>query len=59
MIYGYQIDAILDKHVKEIPYEGKEVNRQGIIEDVLQLIENDQQRERKNTGGSGKPISES
>lgn len=49
MIYGFEIERILDEHIKEIPYEGKEVNKQGIIEDILQLIENDQQRERENT----------
>ena len=45
MIYGYEIEEILDKHIKEIPYEGKEVNKSGIIEDVLQLIEDDKRRE--------------
>ena len=49
MIYGFEIEKILDEHIKEIPYEGKEVDKQGIIEDILQLIENDQQRERENT----------
>lgn len=44
MIYGYQIENILDRNIKDIPYEGKEVDKSAIIEEILALIEEDDKR---------------
>lgn len=32
------IRAIIDRNIKEVPYEGKEVNKDGIVDSVIQLI---------------------
>lgn len=38
MINRYDIEKILDKNIKEIPYEGKEIDKYSIIEELLDLI---------------------
>lgn len=35
-----QIEKILDSNIKEIPYEGKEVDKQEIVESICELIRN-------------------
>jgi hypothetical protein len=47
-----QIRKIVDKHCTEIPYEGTEVNKDGIVNDVFNLVNRDKRRETENSGGS-------
>lgn len=44
----YDIEKILNQNIKEIPYEGTEVNKNGIIEDILELIKNNLPAETTN-----------
>ena len=38
MITREQIEKILDRNIREIPYEGTEVNKYSIIDSILELV---------------------
>lgn len=38
MINRYDIEKILNRNIKEIPYEGTDVDKYSIIEEILELI---------------------
>lgn len=51
MITEKQIYEILKRNITYVDYEGACVSEDGIVLDILELIKNDKQREKEDSGG--------